>query len=123
MHAQKSSVSYINEELYRKCFGDQMRPEEIKKVVCNIVKFKRENQPWDLDTMVICIGLIEEYKVRTEKILRELRIHRQKIPTQISGGIKIHVITRQIAEEGGRIHTQMQELTEEFIAKECRDEV
>lgn len=97
-----------------------MKPEEIKKIVCNIVRFKRENQPWDIETMVICIGLIPNYKTEATAILDSLGQHRQAIPKMISRGIEIPTITTQIAKEGRQIREDMEDLVREFLEKECQ---
>lgn len=90
-------------------------PEEIEDMVCRIVKFKKEKQPWDLETMVICIKLAEGYQSRAKKILGSLKKHREGIPKEVIAGVEISVITSTIAEEGGRIRKEMERLVEDFL--------
>lgn len=94
-------------------------PEEIEEMMRRIVKFKNEKQPWDLETIVICIKHVKGYKDRAEQILKSLKEHRESIPAEIIGGVKIPVITSRVAEEGRRIHNQMQTLIKDFLRGEC----
>lgn len=91
-------------------------PEEIKDITCRIVKFKKEKQPWDLETMVICIKLVEGYE---DRAMHACMKHRESIPTEVMAGVEILVITRRIAEEGGRIRKEMLTLVEDFLREEC----
>lgn len=94
-------------------------PDEIKRIVCNIVRFKRERQPWDAETMLVCIKLVEGYKARANGIIESLRKHRENIPTEIVGGLEMRVITESVATEGRRIRDEMERLIEDFLEKEC----
>lgn len=94
-------------------------PEEIKKIVCDIVGFKRQNQPSDLETMVICISTVPEYKAKARAILDSLKRHHQSIPKMIIRGTEIKQITTKIATRGKQIREAMESLVNEFLKKEC----
>ena len=94
-------------------------PEEVKRIVCNIVRFKMENQPSDLEAMVICIQVVPEYEARAGAILGSLQSHFQNIPSIIRGRATIIEITSQIVRRGKQIHQNMQNLVQEFLEREC----
>ena len=94
-------------------------PDEVKEIVCNIVRFYSENRPSDSVTPVISITAVSKYKGRAEALLEKLRKHNEAIPEIIVRGTKIKQITAQIATKGRQIRQRMEELAEEFLTNEC----
>jgi len=93
-------------------------PVEIREVVCNIVRFYRQDRPTDLVTPVVCISAVPDYKEKAKTLLESLRNHHQSIPIFISRGTEIRQITTQIATTGRKIRDSMRELIDEFLEKE-----
>ena len=97
--------------------GVILKDSQIRKMVCYVVSYFRQNCPENLDAMVHLIGHDEKYRKRVEEITEAILSHHDELFVACNNEIPLEEITPKYAENLNQIRLQMENLVNDYLSE------
>ena len=90
---------------------------QIRKMVCYVVSYFRQNCPENLDAMVHLIGHDEKYRKRVEEITEAILSNHDELFVTGNNGISLEEVTPKYAENLNQIRLKMENLVNDYLSE------